>query len=217
MLYFNRLVISSLFNTVSLLLIISLFTSCATIRYDRQELFKNEIIKYYLNENDTLLDIGCGQGFHDRQIAYLYPKIYFVLEDISSNNLTRLDKFFKKADDGKIIKSRYQIVLGTTDSIPLISSAYRKILCRKTVHEFSDPSKMINELKRLLADDGELIIVEPSPEYVGQKFIDCKKEFITKEKIIQMFTAENLKLKSADTFSSNFNDIKTGNVIIFTK
>lgn len=126
---------------------------------------QNEIRAYKLENVDTLVDIGCGDGGHDRQIARQYPNLYLVLEDfavdLQGHNIPkRLNQRFTS------INHRYRFVAGSEDSIPLPSGAHKRVLCRRTFHEFSNRQKMVSELVRILADGGILTVIESISEPV---------------------------------------------------
>ncbi|MEO6356659.1 MAG: methyltransferase domain-containing protein, partial [Ferruginibacter sp.] len=115
------------------------------------------------------------------------------------------------------MQAGFETVLGRIDSIPLASGRYKKILCRKTLHEFENPSQMINEFKRILVPGGEVIIADLNPKYPGQKFHDCVRPFLNKTQIIDLFVQEGFSVKSADAFTSKYTDLQNGNIIVFTK
>ena len=200
-----------------LLITTVVFISCTTTRYNRQEVYLKEISRYNLNNGDTLVDIGCEIGFHDYQIAHYYPDLFFVLEDIDANNLEQIKKNNANPQFVNPMKAGYELVLGTADTIPLREATYKKILCRKTLHEFAQPGKMINEFKRILIPGGEVIIVDINPKYPGQKYHDCIQPFLNKAQIIQLFANEGFQLKSAASFTARFTDLQDGNILVFTK
>lgn len=200
-----------------LLIITVVFISCTTIRYNRQEVYLKEISRYNLKNGDTLVDIGCQTGFHDNQIAYYYPDLFFVLEDIDANNLEQIKKNNANPQFVNPMKAGYELVLGTADTIPLQQATYKKILCRKTLHEFALLGKMINEFKRVLVPGGEVIIVEINPKYPGQKYHDCVRPFLNKAQIIQLFVKEGFQVKSADSYKAKSADLQDGNIIVFIK
>jgi ubiquinone/menaquinone biosynthesis C-methylase UbiE len=199
-----------------LILTVVLF-SCSVTRYDRQEVYAKEISRYGLVDGDTLVDIGCETGFHDNQIAFYYPRIYFVLEDIDANNLALIKKNSTNPGYVNNMQAGFETILGRIDSIPLASGRYKKILCRKTLHEFENPGQMINEFKRILVPGGEVIIADINPKSPGQKFHDCVRPFLNKTQIIGLFVQEGFSVKSADAFTSKYTDLQNGNIIVFTK
>jgi len=146
----------------------------------------SEIRSYKLENTDTLVDIGCGDAVHDKQIASYYPNLYFVLEDFPFDNKghniqKNLENRFKS------IKHQYRFVAGREDTIPLASATYKRVICRRTIHEFTNRQKMASELVRILADGGILTVIEGIPEQPG--FVDpyCNKPYLTKEEIINSF------------------------------
>ena len=127
--------------------------------YMKKNIYKKEIVEYGLQDGDTLVDIGCGHGAIDVILSYYYPNMFFILEDILDFKKS-INHSYKIKDKEINLKDKSIFYVGTNDSIPLPSSRYKYILCRLTVHEFTNPSAMVKELKRILAPNGELIIVE---------------------------------------------------------
>ncbi len=115
------------------------------------------------------------------------------------------------------MKAGYETILGRVDSIPLASAKYKKILCRKTLHEFQNPAGMIKEFKRILVAGGEVIIVDINPSYPGEKFHDCLRPFLNKAQIVDLFVHEGFQVKSTDSFTSKYTDLQDGNIFVFTK
>jgi ubiquinone/menaquinone biosynthesis C-methylase UbiE len=176
--------------TFSILMVLA---SCRT-PYIVPKQIKEEIPLYNLAPNDTLVDIGCGDGFHDLTIAHYHPNTFLVLEDLPYGskhlNIKRQIKFlFKNTTYTPQVKQHHRLVLGTPDAIPLASSTYKKVLCRKTLHEFRNKEKMAKEMERILDKGGTLIIVEPEPRYVGELDPHCKMRYLTSAEIIQLFSS----------------------------
>jgi ubiquinone/menaquinone biosynthesis C-methylase UbiE len=200
-----------------LLILTVVLISCSVSRYDRQEVYANEISRYGLIDGDTLVDIGCETGFHDNQIAFYYPHIYFVLEDIDTSNLALIKRNIASPGFVNNMLAGYETIAGSVNTVPLPSGRYKKILCRKTLHEFENPDQMINEFKRILMPGGEVIIAEINPKYPGQRFHDCVRPFLNKTQIIDLFVQQGFKLKSAHAFTSKKTDLQNGNIIVFAK
>jgi ubiquinone/menaquinone biosynthesis C-methylase UbiE len=156
-----------------------------------------EISNYGIAGNDTLVDIGCGSAYYDRIISNKFPNIHFVLEDLPKDTWSNdLEKFLKKTvvntPFAPNFKTNSRVVFGTADSIPLGSEKYTLVLCRISMHEFSNRQKMISELSRILNSTGTLLIVEKLSLYNGEKDKKCKQQYLTKEEVISSF--KNLQL-----------------------
>ena len=179
-----------------LLLMILFLVSCTSTKllYER---FDYEISNYDIANVDTLVDIGCGYAYNDRYISSKFQKLHFILEDLPKdiwgNDLEKaLIEYVKNSTIAPAFGTNSKIVIGTTDSIPLQSGQYERVLCRITLHEFSNREKMISELIRILSPTGTLIIVEKISSYEGELDKSCKQRYLTKENVIKAFS--NLKL-----------------------
>ena len=160
------------------------------------------------------LDIGSGFGYEAAALFRFYPKMYFILVDID-NKFSELNGSFIIIDGKKkYFKDNAKYVNGFTDSIPLLSNSYNTILCRKTVHEFEDPAKMLKEIKRLLTLNGILIVEEAIPKQ--QNAIDpyCKKRLLSKDELITMFSEQGFKLVAAETTTMKIKKRYDGNMNI---
>lgn len=166
--------------------ILLLLTFYAGTVMAQNRVIKTEILSYHLNssDTDTLVDIGCGYGHFDVMISFYYPELNFILEDIDSQSFKKMDSYFNRASVlTKNLKNRYRRILGNKDTIPLASLNYSQVLCRLALHEFTDQSKMLVELNRILIHGGKLIIVESYPEYKDEIDPYCKKRLLTSEEI----------------------------------
>ncbi len=202
--------------------IIFIVSSCssAKLNFRAYPTLNDEIEAYNLNGIDTLVDIGCNWGFMTEFIEYKYPSMYFILEDLPEfTNYVKNKQMNTQSCVSKTLrgmKKKYQFVAGFEDSIPLPSNSYKKVLCRKTVHEFTNVEKMVSELTRILKNDGELIIVEPEP-FEGHEYDKyCKRKHLTTEEIIKIFS----KLKLVKSYKIPYKEGKISwqmAVLRFTK
>lgn len=191
----------------TILILLILFSSCTIVIKQSAELPGVLEIKDYQLENiDTLVDIGCQDGKFSKEIAHIYPNLFLVLEDletytvcakggkncISHNTQKRIRKIFKNSRKYGKVADRYKFIAGKIDSIPLPSGAYNRVLCRRTVHEFSQPAKMVQELKRILSKDGILTIVETEPNHPNHVDMYCNKRYLAKNEVIDLFKDFNL-------------------------
>lgn len=177
-----------------------LYLSCDRANYFAAQ--KSEILQYQLENVDTLLDIGCSNGYFDRQIFEYYPDVFFVLEDLPNlvyhskkgqtvinetyPTITEVGKVFKNSKRYPGIENRFKLIIGFEDSIPLPSNAFERILCRRTLHEFKNMDKMLSEIKRILKPNGKVTIVEVLSKYSGEQDPACGNLYLTKEEIKRM-------------------------------
>jgi ubiquinone/menaquinone biosynthesis C-methylase UbiE len=187
-------------RNIILLFIIS-FLSGVAIQNDDEQAMQLEIKEFALANVDTLVDIGCQDGEFSREIARAYPNLYLILEDLETyklctkggtncmtvNTKKQVTKKFKNSKKYPNVAGRYTFIAGEIDSIPLATAAFKRVLCRRTVHEFVQQQKMVSELKRILSSNGMLTIVEAEPNYPNQVDIFCNKRYLTKNEVIELF------------------------------
>ena len=141
-------------------------------------------------------------------IAHEYTNLFLILEDIQkvyrdpkNGKQYWASKTFRKNKKFTLGgKKRIKFIIGTKDSIPLPDTSYSYVLCRKTLHEFSNKEKMIKELERIIKINGELVIVEAVPQSKGEIDEGCKKLHMTKEEILDYF--KDLQFIESKTFES---------------
>jgi ubiquinone/menaquinone biosynthesis C-methylase UbiE len=197
-------------------ILVLFFLSCKSVPITSDIYLKPEIESYGLVNGDTLLDIGCGDGAHAVYVSHFYPSSYFILEDIDANQIASISKYYSSANKHfSYIKDKYELVLGTPDTIPLPSVTYKNLLCRKTLHEFTNPKKMIQEMNRILVQGGKLIIAEAEP--IKENEIDrfCKRRLLSKQKIIDLLVNQNFSFTKSAIINMKKNRKLV--VLIFTK
>lgn len=181
-----------------------------------------EIQSYNLNNVDTLLDIGCQDGTYSKEVARFYPKLFLILEDLNEyqlcreggvhctakNTATEVKKKFRNSRKYPNIASRYQFIAGTKDSIPLVTSSYSRILCRRSLHEFEKLDPMVNELYRVLRPNGVLTISEVEPTVKIQTDVFCNKKYLSQKDVLEIM--KRFKLISIKTI-----DYKVGNIVTY--
>jgi len=124
------------------------FTAGQDIRW------RNKIIKYIKAQkysSNTLLDIAAGTGDSTRSLLKLKPQKLYAL-DISPKML----EFLKR----KINNPSITILNGKAEAIPLQDKIVDIALIAFGIRNFEDIDKSLQEIHRILKDNGILIILE---------------------------------------------------------
>ncbi len=102
----------------------------------------------------NILDVACGLGFLTKYLNERFHPINIIGVDIS-------DKLIDKA---QILNKSKNIKFETADSEVLTfpDKNFDLITCRYAFHHFPSPIKVLREMKRVLNDDGEIVIIDPS-------------------------------------------------------
>lgn len=115
---------------------------------------KTSLIKKLLNvsDGDIVLDIGCGSGVQLRSLDAKSPKI-LIGTDINQNAL-------QYAKNKNIPNTEF--VRCNAEYLPFKTNTIDKIICAELIEHLPNPEHMINESKRVLNDNGSIIITTPN-------------------------------------------------------
>lgn len=101
-------------------------------------------------KNIKLLDVGCGDGFFLEKIKNLGFDVYGT--DISKK---RLKRAAKKMVGVKLFNYK-------AEDMPFKNNFFDIIICTDVLEHVEDPSKVINEMKRLAKNGGFVIVSFPN-------------------------------------------------------
>jgi ubiquinone/menaquinone biosynthesis C-methylase UbiE len=123
-----------------------------------------KILEPFLREGMTALDVGCGPGFFSIEMAKLVGKNGGVISaDLQEGMLQKLrDKI-----SGTILEDRIRLVKCDTDRIP-VADKVDFILTFYMVHEVPDKERFFEQLRKILNENGKLLIVEPKLFHVSK-------------------------------------------------
>ncbi len=123
-----------------------------------------KILKNYITEGMTILELGCGSGFFTMDIAQMVGNSGQVIAvDLQVGMINKLKNKIK----GTPVED--QIITHTCDDNKIgISQEVDFVLLFYMVHEVMDKASLFNEIKSILKPDGQILIVEP-PFHVSKK------------------------------------------------
>ena len=123
-----------------------------------------KIISPYVREGMVVLDIGCGPGFFSVEMAKLVgDRGKIISADLQEGMLKKLRNKIK----GTELEQRIKTVKCDKERIN-VSGKVDFILAFYMVHEVPDKNFLFKELKSLLDDKGEFLLVEPKLFHVSQ-------------------------------------------------
>ena len=122
------------------------------IFYDNYCKKKLDIVKQFLNKNDTILDIGCGnpeQSYCIRELMK-YPKwVGFDRNPVDTN----------------------RIIKGDINKIDIADNSFDVVLCLDVIEHFKDPKTIVEKLIKI--SKKKIIIITPITKYkFFRKFIN---------------------------------------------
>lgn len=118
---------------------------------------KNSVIqlinKGYPYTGKRVLDLGAGTGFISREIAKLAKEIYAL--DISKAMINQIENLNKNNKLKNIIPVR-----GDAHNLEFDENFFDTVITRLTLHHLKDIDLVLKEIKKVLKNFGELIIVD---------------------------------------------------------
>jgi ubiquinone/menaquinone biosynthesis C-methylase UbiE len=124
-----------------------------------------KILAPFITEGMTVLDVGCGPGFFSIEIAKMVGnkgKVYSA--DLQEGMLQRLSDLIRGTD----LEERINLVKCDSDKINAPGKA-DFILTFYMVHEVPDKNGFFKQLKDILKEKGQVLLVEPKLFHVSRK------------------------------------------------
>jgi ubiquinone/menaquinone biosynthesis C-methylase UbiE len=110
------------------------------------------ILKPYIHEGMTVLDLGCGPGFFSIEIAKMvFNSGKVIAADLQEGMLEMVSKKIKGTELEKrvTIHKCQEDTIGVTENVDFILVFYM-------IHEVPDQDKLLKELKSILKPDGKI-------------------------------------------------------------
>lgn len=123
-----------------------------------------KILKPYIKEGMTVLDIGCGPGFFSVDMAQMVGQSgRIIASDVQEGMLQKLrDKIQGTKLEERITLHKCKAnKIGLSESVDFILAFY-------VLHEIPDQEAFFNEIKSILKTKGKIFIIEP-PFHVSKK------------------------------------------------
>ncbi len=116
-----------------------------------------KILKPYINEGMTILDMGCGPGFFTIEIARLLNGTGKVIAaDLQQGMLDKVNQKIK----GTVLEQRITLHQCQATSVG-VAEKVDFVLAFYMIHEVPDRQKLFEEFKSLLKPFGKILIIEP--------------------------------------------------------
>jgi len=130
-----------------------------------------KILRPFVNEGMTVLDLGCGPGFFSIDMALLVGQSGRVIAaDLQPGMLARLQEKIRGTElEDRITLHKCEIhAIGISEPIDFVLAFYM-------IHEIPGKESLFNEIRRILNPGGKMLIVEP-PLHVSWSEFEKTKE-----------------------------------------
>jgi ubiquinone/menaquinone biosynthesis C-methylase UbiE len=124
-----------------------------------------KILSPYVREGMTVLDVGCGPGFFSVELAKMVGKNGKVVSaDLQEGMLQKLGDKIR----GTELEGRIKLVKCESDGMR-VTEKIDFGLAFFVVHEVPDKEAFFKELKSLMNEKGQVLMVEPKLFHVSRK------------------------------------------------
>jgi len=148
-----------------------------------------------LPPDSLLLDAGGGTGRVAEALGGMVKEV--VVADISRGML------------GHAAEKGLEMACTPVERLPFASSTFDRIIMVDALHHVFDQRQTINELWRVLAPDGRIVIIEPDIHKfavkliaIGEKMLLMRSHFLSAEEIAALFANHNVHVR---VISDEFN------------
>jgi ubiquinone/menaquinone biosynthesis C-methylase UbiE len=125
----------------------------------------HDIVAPYVKEGMIVLDVGCGPGFFSIEMAKLVgPGGKVISADLQEGMLQELGNKVR----GTILEDRIRRVKCDQDKIN-VSDKVDFILAFYMVHEVPDKNSFFRQLRSVLTERGQILLVEPKLFHVSRE------------------------------------------------
>lgn len=126
-----------------------------------------EIVNRIMEANPKkILDVGCGTG---NVLMKLTTK-----KDFSLYGLDISEKMIETAK--KNLEDKAELKVGDSEDMPWGDNSFDVVVCNASFHHYPNPEKVLLEMKRVLKNNGTLIIGDPTAPIIGRQILNlfCK-------------------------------------------
>lgn len=155
-------------------------------------------------KTDKVLDLGGGTGRIAKFFASLVQEI--VVLDASKGMIGQCKKY-----------AGLNCILGSAENIPYDNGYFDSVIIVDSFHHFQNMKKAVEEIKRVLKENGKVIIEEVNFGKFGnwllEKFemiVGAKSKIISPESLVALFSKNQFKAKL-------FNESKSGYYLVGEK
>lgn len=124
--------------------------SDVTVEHLHRYAIANDIVK-----NKVVLDLASGEGYGSYNLSKSASKVIGV--DIDEKTVFDAKK--------KYVNVNLSFIVGTADKIPVDSNSIDVVVSFETIEHHDKHDEMLSEIKRVLKDDGVLIMSSPDKKY----------------------------------------------------
>jgi ubiquinone/menaquinone biosynthesis C-methylase UbiE len=148
-----------------------------------------------LQEQDSILEIGMGNGFFVKDILAGKHNVRYVGLDYSEVMVQEAKKINAAYVEGR----KVEFIKGTADSLPFGDETFSKIFTINTIYFWGDAQKELSEIKRVLRSGGDFVIAVRSKDAMQQMpFTEFGFVKYDEQQLVELLAANGFKITKTD-------------------
>lgn len=144
-----------------------------------------------VQDEDTVLEIGMGNGFFAKEVISLATNVKYIGCDYSQDMIDLAHSINQEYIETKVVSFQ----LAEAHQLPLKDSSINVLFTVNTLYFWHDITAIFNEIKRVLTPDGQFVIaIRPEhclKEYPSTRF---NFEYFNSEEVSELLQSNGFKI-----------------------
>jgi ubiquinone/menaquinone biosynthesis C-methylase UbiE len=149
---------------------------------ESKELFKG----FKINPEDSVLDIGCGDGSFSKFCAKMGAEVIFA--DINSKNIEQTKRILEGSNSRSLIP-----IITDGNPIPLENERVNRVIVMEVLEHVDDPKKFMDELVRVAKKESLFLVSVPDVRSENVLIDVAPKFYFESPNHIRIFSLEEFK------------------------
>ncbi len=149
---------------------------------------KQAISRLDIAGNGNFLDVGCGTGRAVWEVSKYIDKGIACGIDISPKMIEKAKRFPRGGNNTKT-----EFSVASAEKIPYPDKYFRYMMCTCSFHHYKNPLKALTEMKRVMAPDGKLIIIESGRDIFFPIWLQDRYRRIFEKSHVRYYTIAEIK------------------------
>ena len=130
---------------------------------------KKALAELRLRAGDSVLDVACGAG---KLVIEVAPGVDRAVGVDLSDGMLEIARSNLSAAAGARDLTNVEFLPGPSDALPFDDASFTALVCTTALHHFPDPQRSIDEMARVLAPGGRLVIGDACRDSITAKLAD---------------------------------------------
>ncbi|MGA0558417.1 class I SAM-dependent methyltransferase [Larkinella sp. VNQ87] len=187
---------------------------CLDKHYTKREncewLLKTYRNLYNFRKTEQIASVGAGSGAREVIYSMMDDSLTLYVQDVDpvclqpealSLTIRQLYQLM-----GRTCSAMFIPVRGVEKETRLPERFFDKIIIENSLHEFTHPNEMLDNIRRNLKPNGRLFIGELIARRPGRKHQGCRKPLFTEESLVQLLETSGFRMVNKTVLDARYPD-----------